>query len=125
MLLNTSKCKLGSPVHIVSINLLLNYTWTFSKLGGSQIGFLAAYNNRMRYQHEASEEELMPWHVWRRAVKVFWTEVLDLPLEQLLQYENCGPRPEALCMDGVAIGMMVDNLKGEQALCPYQFSKYS
>ena len=73
MLLNISKSKKGSPVHTVSINLLLNYTWTFSKLGGSQIGFLAAHNNRMRYQYGAEQEELLPWFIWQNAVKLFWT----------------------------------------------------
>ena len=34
----------------------------------------------------------------------------------LFQCETCGPRPEYLCMDGVAIGMMVEKLKKEDNL---------
>ena len=43
----------------------------------------------------------------------FWNQVLDLPLEKLFICDDCRPRPEFLCMDGVSVGMMVDKVQKE------------
>ena len=116
MLLNVSKDKQGVPVHLVSYNLLFNFSWSFSKMGGSERGFLSAHNNRMRFQYGMDDDQLLPWYVWNRVVKQFWGDVLELPLEKLFICDSCGPRPELLCMDGVAIGMMVENVKSQENL---------
>ena len=56
---------------------------------------------------------LLPWYIWNKAVMFFWNQVLDLPLEKLFICDDCGPRPDFLCMDGVSIGMMVDKVQKE------------
>ena len=45
-------------------------------------------------------------------MKQFWGDVLG----KLLICDSCGPRPETLCMDGVAIDMMVENVKSQENL---------
>ena len=82
-------------------------------MGSSERGFLAAHNARMQFQYGAEQEELLPWYIWNKAVQMFWREVLNLPLEKLFICDDCGPRPEYLCMDGVSIGMMVDKVQKE------------
>ena len=63
MLLNISKDKVGSPVHLLTYNMLFNYSWSFTKMGGSERGFLAAHNNRMRYQYGVDDQELLSWYI--------------------------------------------------------------
>ena len=67
----------------------------------------------MQFQYGAKQEELLPWYVWNKAVRLFWKDVLNLPLEKLFTCDDCGPRPDYLCMDGVSIGMMVDKVQKE------------
>ena len=68
-------------------------------MGGSEQGFLAAHNNRMRFQYGSEQDELLPWYIWNKAIKYFWGEVLDLPLKDLFVCDSCGPQPKYLCMD--------------------------
>ena len=75
-------------------------------MGSSERGFLAAHNSRMQFQYGAKQEELLPWYVWNKAVRIFWKEVLNLPLEKLFICDDCGPRPDYLCMDGVSIALV-------------------
>ena len=44
---------------------------------------MAAHNSRMQFQYGAKQEELLPWYVWNKAMRLFWKEVLNLPLEKL------------------------------------------
>ena len=101
------------PVHVISYNLLLNYTSALARMGSSEIGFLSAHNSRMQFQYGVEQEVLLPWYIWNKAVMFFWNQVLDLPLEKLFICDDCGPRPEFLCMDGVSVGMMVDKVQKE------------
>ena len=50
-------------------------------------------------------KKISPWHIWNSAVTMFWEEILSM--------SQCGPRPEFLCMDGVCIGISVDNIKNQ------------
>ena len=63
LLLKVSKDKVGYQVQIVSINLLLEYSWIFTKLGGSERRFLASHNNRMRFQYGVELHHLLPWYI--------------------------------------------------------------
>ena len=78
-----SKDKMGVPIHVISYNLLLNFTSAFSRMGSSEIGFLAAHNSRMQFQYGAEQEVFLPWYIWNKAVMFFWNQILDLPLEKL------------------------------------------
>ena len=100
-LLNSRNTKIGSPVFLLTFNLLLSSTWLFSKSGTSLRGFLAAHNNRMISQYGAEQTELLPWHIFMSSIYLFWNEVLDLDLKKLFLCQNCGPKPEVLYMDGV------------------------
>ena len=91
----------------------MNYTASYSKMGSSERGFLAAHNSRMQFQYGAEQDDLLPWFIWNKAVMLFWNEVLNLPLDKLFVCDDCGPRPEVLCMDGVSIGIMVDKVQKE------------
>ena len=82
---------MGVPIHVISYNLLLNYTSAFSRMGSSEIGFLSAHNSRMQFQYGAEQEVLLPWYIWNKAVMFFWSQVLNLPLEKLFICDYCGP----------------------------------
>ena len=69
-----SKDKMGVPIHVISYNLLLNFTSAFSKMGSSEIGFLAAHNSRMQFQYGAEQEVLLPWYIWNKVVMFFWSQ---------------------------------------------------
>ena len=81
--------------------MLMNYTASYSKMGSSERGFLAAHNSRMQFQYGAEQDNLLPWFIWNKAVMLFWKEDLNLPLEKLFVCDDCGPGPEVLCMDEV------------------------
>ena len=64
LLLNSGNTKIGSPVFLLTINLLFSSTWHFPKGGTSLRGFLAALNSRMTSQYGAQQTELFAWMVW-------------------------------------------------------------
>ena len=55
-----SNDKMGVPIHVLSYNLLLNYTSAFLRIGSSEIGFRSAHNSRMQFQYGAEQEVWLP-----------------------------------------------------------------
>jgi hypothetical protein len=126
LLLNVNKGQCGKIVHLVSYNLLLNYTYSFAKQGSTLRGFLASLNNRFVDQYGAEETELLPFHIFREAVYLFWTAVLDMNEKSSFVCSVCGPRPQDLCMDGVAVGMLFDKVKDinmDEFVIPFESSE--
>ena len=80
--------------------------------------FNSAQNNRLKQQYGAKDDELLPFHIFRNSVNMFWGKVLEINPTSSFVCENCGPRPKALCFDGVCIGLLTEKLKkvesGEQ-----------
>ena len=112
--LNISKNQIGKVVHIVSYKILLNYTWSYCKCGSTRHGFYQAHNNRMMFQYGVENEKLILWHIWNSAVTMFWEEIICMNSEQAFMCPECGPRPDYLCMDGVCIGISVDNMRDQK-----------
>ena len=111
LLLNVSRGHCGKLVHLVTYNLLLTYTYDFTKLGSTMRGFVASLNSRMKDQYGIETSELLPFHIFRDAIYTFWTEVLDINEKASFVCSSCGPRPKDLCMDGVAVGMLFEKVK--------------
>ena len=45
---------------------------------------------------------------------MFWEEILSMNPEISFMCPECGPRPDFLCMDGVCIGISLDNIKNQK-----------
>ena len=113
-LLNISKNQIGKTVHIITYKMLLSYTWNFCKSGSTRHGYYQAHNNRMIFQYGVLQENILPWHIWNTAVTCFWEEILSMNPEKSFVCPDCGPRPDFLCMDGVCVGISVDNIKHQK-----------
>ena len=48
---------------------------------------------------------------WKKAVQIFWQEVLKLDLKKLFTCENCGNLPSTLVLDGIALGVQIKKVK--------------
>jgi hypothetical protein len=82
----------------------------------SQRAFNKKHNLKLQMTYGASQDELLPWHVFRAAVATFWSDVLDLAAEKSFRCISCGDRPENLVIDGVSIGIKVSSLKDKADL---------
>ena len=111
-LLNVNnKGRKGRTTHLVTYNFLLDYTYCFIKTGSTLRGYLAAHNKKIRDQYGADTHELVPFHIFRSAVFLFWGEVLNINPKTGFVCPECGPRPKTLCCDGVAVGMQWEKIK--------------
>ena len=111
-LLNVNnKGRKGRTIHLVTYNFLLDYTYCFIKTGSTLRGYLAAHNKKLRDQYGADTHELVPFHIFRSAVFLFWEEVLNINPKTGFVCPECGPRPKTLCCDGVAVGMQWEKIK--------------
>jgi hypothetical protein len=72
-LLNVNnKGRKGRTTHLVTYNFLLNYTYCFIKTGSTLRGYLAAHNKKLRDTYDVDTHELVPFHIFRSAVFLFW-----------------------------------------------------
>jgi hypothetical protein len=110
IVLNVSKA-INKNVHLITYSLLHTYSWLWAKGGLSRRAFLRAHNSRMVDQYGVPETELMTWSVFSSAVKSYNDKVLQIDEQQSALCQTCGPRPSFLCVDGVAIGVLVDKLQ--------------
>ena len=112
LVLNVSnKGRKGRTGHLITYNFLLDYTYNFIKTGSTLRGYLAAHNKKMTNQYGAEDHELVPFHIFKNAVFLFWEEVLNMNPKTAFVCPDCGPRPKTLCCDGVAVGMQWDKMK--------------
>ena len=108
--------RIGKPVHLVTYDLLLDYTYCWSKSGMSQRAFNNKHNQKLQMTYGATQNELLPWHVFRSAVTTFWSDVLNLNLKNSFRCRNCGDKPNNLVIDGVSIGIKISSLKDKSEL---------
>ena len=95
----------------MTYNFLLQYTYSFVKTGSTLRGFLAAHNKRLMDQYGADINDFVPFNIFREGVFQFWENVLNLNPKSSVVCPECGPRPNTLCCDGVAIGMLWEKIR--------------
>ena len=110
-LLNITKGQKGRTTYLMTYNFLLTYTYVFVKSGTTLRGFINAHNKRLVDQYGATDMDLVPFHIFREAVFLFWENVLNLNPKATFVCPECGPRPATLCCDGVAVGMLWDKVR--------------
>merc|ERR1719319_1965658 len=114
----------GKPIQLLTYSLLLSYSWSWAHSGMSLRAFNKTHNSRLTSQFGAQPQELLPWHVWRAGVMIFWEETLELSEKVCFQCPICGPRPPVLVIDGVAIGIMKERLHHQANMfVPFESSK--
>ena len=92
------------PFHLFTYSLLIDYSISWGKSAQSISGYYRQLNSKYSTKYRVPVEKLLPRHLWFKAVWLFWEQVLEMDTKNLL-CEDCGPRPEVLVADGVAIGM--------------------
>ena len=71
LILNVSRGQCGKTMHLVTYNLMLNYTYAFTKQGCTLRGYLALHNRRLIDQYGVDPEKLLPFHIFKNAVFLF------------------------------------------------------
>ena len=51
------------------------------------------------------EENMISMTSWKKAVSIFWSDVVKLDLKQSFTCSKCGPLPSTLVFDGVTFGL--------------------
>ena len=57
-----------------------------------------------------NENKVISWNHWRKACVIFITEILRIDEKEVFKCVDCGPRPEVLVFDGIAMGLMKTEL---------------
>ena len=68
----------------------------------------------MLYQYGVPESDLLTWSVLNKAMTTYQMHVLKRDQPKASICPICGPRPNFLCCDGVAIGCLVDKVENEK-----------
>ena len=67
------------------------------------------------------EYELISWRAWHSACNEFMNNIFDINQRETFSCISCGPRPEALVFDGIAMGLQVQELnKYKEEFCKDQ-----
>ena len=57
------------------------------------------------------ENQIIEWKAWRQSCIIFWKDVLQMDLKKNYVCKKCGPKPETLVVDGIAMGIQTRLLK--------------
>ena len=95
---------------LVSLSLLADFANEFFKNGTTMRGFFNAYISKCNLKFGMSVEELLSWAAWRVACVEFFNNVLTINEKELFKCSGCGPRPQVLVIDGIAMGLMKSEL---------------
>ena len=106
-----SKNRLNKPINAITISLLLDFTIDFLETGIGMRAFYRAYKAKCLYKYKMSEDHIISWNAWRQSCVVFWKQVLQMDLKKHYICKHCGPKPDTLVVDGIAMGMQTKLLK--------------
>ena len=98
-------------VHLISYSLLLDFTLQFLHNGQTMNSFYHAHSAKCKFKFGMEESNIMTLNSWKKAVQIFWQEVLKLDLKKLFTCENCGNLPSTLVLDGIALGVQIKKVK--------------
>ena len=101
------------PVHIVY--------FIETAHGVTMRGFYASYESKCIMKYGMKEYELISWRAWHSACNEFMNNIFDINQRETFSCISCGPRPEALVFDGIAMGLQVQELnKYKEEFCKDQ-----
>ena len=113
--------RIGYTVNFVSYSLLTDFITYFFRNGVTMRGFYASYESKCIMKYGMKEYELISWRAWHSACNEFMNKIFDINQREAFSYVSCGPRPEALVFDGIAMGLQVQELnKYKEEFCKDQ-----
>ena len=98
-------------VHLISYSLLLDFTLQFLHNGQTMSSFYHAHSAKCKFKFGMEQSNIMTLFSWKKAVQIFWQEVLKLDLKKMFNCENCGNLPSTLVLDGIALGVQIKKVK--------------
>ena len=57
------------------------------------------------------ENQIMTLVCWKKAVGIFWQDILKLDINKMYTCDNCGSLPSTLVFDGIALGIQIKKVK--------------
>ena len=57
------------------------------------------------------QTKVIGWKNWHAACVEFWNNILTIDDKKSFMCVDCGPRPEVLVIDGIAMGLQISELK--------------
>ena len=112
-------------VSLISYGLLTDFTLDFMENGQSISGFYNAYLAKCKMKFGMKSSDMISLVSWKKAVNVFWKEVLKLDMKKSFSCENCGNLPATLVFDGIALGVQIKKVKAFQERMQFVLSRES
>ena len=130
----TDKTRMGYPVNLVSLSLLTDFTNDFFTKGVTMRGFYKGYESTCIMKWGMDPTQVISWNKWHAACVDFWNNILTIDDKKSFVCVDCGPRPNVLVLDGIAMGLQISELKKNcenlktqtpfQSLKTFESSKY-
>ena len=102
---SASDNKTNTNVSLISYGLLVDFTLNFMENGQTITGFYNMYKAKCKFKYGMAESEVISMSAWKKAVAIFWTDIIKLDLPQSFICRSCGPLPETLVFDGITLGL--------------------
>lgn len=99
------------PITAITISLLLDFTIIFLETGIGMRAYHRAYKAKCLHKYNMKENQIIEWKAWRQSCIIFWKDVLQMDLKKNYVCKKCGPKPETLVVDGIAMGRQTRLLK--------------
>ena len=97
-------------VSFVSISLLVDFLTEFLQNGTPMRGFFKSYQAKCINKYGMKEYSLICWKTWYDACVEFLGGVVTINEKECFTCVSCGPRPKALVVDGVQMGIQTSKL---------------
>ena len=115
---------LGMTVNLVSLSLLTDFLTEFFQNGTPMIGFYSSYKSKCTMKYGMKETDVISWKIWHLACLEFLERIVMIDEIETFTCNTCGPRPKALVLDGIAMGLQTSKLiPGEITKTSKQSSK--
>ena len=103
--------KLFKSVTLISYGLLTDFTLDFMENGTTMTGFHKAYSAKCKMKYGMPSSEVISLTSWKKAVGVFWKDILTLDMVKNFTCGKCGDLPSTLVFDGIALGVQIEKIK--------------
>ena len=80
-------------VHLISYSLLLEFTLHFMHNGQTMNSFYHAHFANCQFKFGMEESQIMTLVCWKKAVGIFWQDILKLNINKMYTCDNCGSLP--------------------------------
>ena len=73
--------------------------------------FYQAHFAKCQIKFGMEESQIMTLVCWKKAVGIFWQDILKLDINKMYTCDNCGSLPSTLVFDGIALGIQIKKVK--------------